>query len=479
MQVRYSTGGAETIICEFDVAWGAVQQYYTFSEAVDVYINEGSTLYISYYLVSGSDGYVVNAKNLTSVVSECRFKSTLGVSVYNSADNTVVTHVCNRLPTNARLRLNTDGSGDFQYHVADLSTTDYWTDEGYYLDNCEHLNGLKINSSGCFIYDFDTKYPMTGNITVACTYSVVGAFFIRYALDDGTGNPGKFTSVAVYADGSATTSVAINLAGQTKFYIEFATAGGSEVTLTYIDVSVQISPLTAVFPVIVGNGVTNTFVANQSAGTGIYCSILLWYEERRWGLMSLLSWFPLYSDYKDMVSVGAAEGTPTSVTLVSDSVRNYGAFTAASKLVGPALGSYFANQFTFTAWVNYGTGGLMSGTDNIVMSIGDVAFSVFPFGYTLPEVALYIDETTRHFVGKVCEITCDTGFEAHNGRWYHLTFEYNATYGIRIYVDGILRGTTNDVSARRLQRPSYMSVLCSKVDYQMSVSMMKYFHRLR
>ena len=283
MQVRYSTGGAETIICEFDVAWGAVQQYYTFSEAVDVYINEGSTLYISYYLVSGSDGYVVNAKNLTSVVSECRFKSTLGVSVYNSADNTVVTHVCNRLPTNARLRLNTDGSGDFQYHVADLSTTDYWTDEGYYLDNCEHLNGLKINSSGCFIYDFDTKYPMTGNITVACTYSVVGAFFIRYALDDGTGNPGKFTSVAVYADGSATTSVAINLAGQTKFYIEFATAGGSEVTLTYIDVSVQISPLTAVFPVIVGNGVTNTFVANQSAGTGIYCSILLWYEERRWG----------------------------------------------------------------------------------------------------------------------------------------------------------------------------------------------------
>ncbi len=283
MEVRYSTGGAETGITEFEVAWGAAQQYYTFSQAVDIYIAEGSTLYVSYYLASGSTGYVVNAKNLTSVVSECRFKSTLGVSVYNSADNTVVTHVCNRLSSNARLRLNTDGSGDFQYHVADLSTADYWTDEGYYLDTCEHLNGLKVNSSGCFIYDFDTKYAMTGNITLAYTYNVSGTFYVQYALDDGTGNPGTFTTAVTHTTGASWASVAINLAGQTKFYIKFLSATGSAVTLTYIDVSVQISPLTAVFPVIVGNGVTNTFVANQTAGTGIYCSILLWYEERRWG----------------------------------------------------------------------------------------------------------------------------------------------------------------------------------------------------
>lgn len=163
--------------------------------------------------------------------------------------------------------------------------------------------------------------------------------------------------------------------------------------------------------------------------------------------MSLIAWFPLYNDFKNMVDVSAAEGTPTSVTLVSDSIRNYGAFTDVSKLVGPAYGSYFADQFTFTAWVNYGTGGVMSGTDNIIMSIGDVAFSVFPFGYDLPEVALYIDAATHHFVGKVCEIYCDTGFDVKYGVWYHLAFEYNATYGIRIYVDGVLRGSTEDISA--------------------------------
>jgi hypothetical protein len=289
MQIRASiNGGAETVLATYDEGHATHPAPWVFHETdLDISTAANESLVLKYYMRSSSD-WDAYTRYYEYDVEEMRANACEGVQLYNTADTTTKLDMCNRLPADATLRLNTDGTGEAEW-IGHFSTSAYIQEAFLYEGITYASETITVGADGYIIYDFDTKYPIvgiptftallsnfTGTPKVQIAKDLAGAPDVWYDIDD-TLVDGTLT---VYDLDNATS---LQLAGATRFYVKIIAETGESIDIESFTMNADINPSAASFPEIAGNGATNVFRCDQDTTSEMDCSISLIYSERRYG----------------------------------------------------------------------------------------------------------------------------------------------------------------------------------------------------
>jgi hypothetical protein len=289
MEIRASiNGGAETVLATYDENYATHPAPWVFHETdLDIYTAANESLVLKYYMSSSSD-WDAYTRYYEYDVEEIRANACEGVQLYNTADTTTKLDMCNRLPADATLRLNTDGTGTAEW-IGHFSTSAYIQEAFLYEGITYASETITVGADGYIIYDFDVKYPIvgiptftallsnfTGTPKVQIAKDLAGAPDVWYDIDD-TLVDGTLT---VYDLDNATS---LQLAGATRVYVKILAETGESIDIESYTFNADINPSAASFPEIAGNGATNVFRCDQDTTSEMDCSISLIYSERRYG----------------------------------------------------------------------------------------------------------------------------------------------------------------------------------------------------
>lgn len=290
IKVTYSiNGGADILLDEahgnppgsvppYDAIWDG---------AITTDLNE--TLEIKYWLVFPSSGAWPTISLCHYVYDRLKKALVSDAVIYNTEEPTVKTELCNSMNVDSIIRLNTNGTGTYDY-LDDFSTEKFWDTTYSYVNLVYSTDHIELANSGEVTFDIDVKYPIIGIPTLTANLSTfAGTPKLQIADIDIDGKPDTWYDIDdTLIDGTTTeyelnNAVNLQLAGHTKFYYRLYTDSGSEISMNSLVIDIDINPSAAVFPSILGNGVTNTFRCDQNTDSSMDCTIDLIYSERRYG----------------------------------------------------------------------------------------------------------------------------------------------------------------------------------------------------
>jgi hypothetical protein len=289
LDVRVSiNGAAETTVASFSQYDSDISPpYYFHEDTIDISAPEGESIEIRFYIRS-STSYVGSVRYIEFKLDEYRANACEGAVLYNTADTTTVLDMCNRLPLDATLLLNTDGTGTAEW-IGHFATNAYIEEAFLYTGLSYSTGTITVGADGYIIYDFDVKYPVVGIPTfTALLDNFTGTPRVQIA-EDLAGAPDIFYDIDdTLVDGTLTeydldNSVSLQLAGATRFYVKIMAETGEAIDISSFTMNANINPSAASFPEIAGSGATNSFRCDQYATSEMDCEISLIYSERKYG----------------------------------------------------------------------------------------------------------------------------------------------------------------------------------------------------
>lgn len=279
-------GGVETnIVTRSQI--GISDIYADYNDVVDETTGHNEDVVLKFYLQApsgpGQTGYMdevysYSTEQLLIVVDD--------VQVYNIADTTRKCDMCGLIHPNTVIRINSNGSGTYQYSD-DFSNNKFYYDTYYYVNATFNTDKADIAASGYIEYVFDLKYPITGIPTLLSQIDVTaGTPTIKIAVDV-NGLPDTYYDIDTAIVDDVSTEYELDdetnlrLKGETKFWVKIECDASAACSVKSLQLDVDIVTIDVTMPVI-NTGAANTFRCDQSSDSSLACEVELIYHDRKW-----------------------------------------------------------------------------------------------------------------------------------------------------------------------------------------------------
>lgn len=278
--------GVETTIRE-TVYQNSVNSPATHTHVEDVTIPHNEDLVVRIYLNDGGN-HSLNAEcsSLVTRTVEQLLVILDDIQVYNTADTTVKCNVTNLIHPDTVVRINTDGTGTYQYED-DFSDNKFYFDTYNYIAAVFNTNKADISNSGYIEYLFDFKYPITGIPTFTSHIDITAGTPTIKIAEDNSGVSGTYYDIDTALVDDVSTEYELDnaanltLKGATKFWLRIDCDASATCSVKALQLDTDIVTVDVTIPS-VNVGSANTFRCDQSSDSSLACTVELIYRDRKW-----------------------------------------------------------------------------------------------------------------------------------------------------------------------------------------------------
>ena len=213
--------------------------------------------------------------------------SLLDVDVYNNADSSRKCRVADMVQSTAEHRINEDGTGTVTYED-DFTTNKYLntsTSSGVTYDDLN--DELDIADNGYIYWKFVTSpYAARNHPDLTATIDITaGTPTIQISEDGSTWydiDTAIVDNVSTTYDLKSTGNLTFTKKSTIYFRIDCTATGTHTCSLKTMSLSIGLQTIDALLPYVNHGGSANTFKCDQHTGSGIDCTVTLYYHDLKW-----------------------------------------------------------------------------------------------------------------------------------------------------------------------------------------------------